>query len=307
MKKFLENVLLTLVESFFRCLPRGAALFTGRYLGRLVYHLARGRRRTALRNLDIAFGEGKTQSEKAAIAKESFENLGKSAVEFLQVPYLDKKKLEDLVSLSGEDKLRTALSKGRGVLLLSAHLGNWELFGVAMAARGYPAAVITKISGSDAVNRLWMGYREDAGIRILKGRGLLKDTFRHLNDGGIVGFVIDQNARIREGVFVPFFDRQACTLKSLALLARRTGSPVVPAYIRREGTRHHIVIEDALYNETSEDLDRDIVNWTETYTAWTERVIRMYPEQWTWLHDRWKTRPKKSPESRVQSSEGKNN
>jgi KDO2-lipid IV(A) lauroyltransferase len=251
-------------------------------------------------NLDTAYGSEKTAKEKARIARKSFEQLGKGAAEFLLIPHLDNKILTDMVSLSGEHNLKAALDDGRGVLVLSAHLGNWELIGVTLAMMGYPIAIIAKISKSKAVNRMLTGNRGIAGVVVLQGRGLLKDTMRHLEAGGIVGFVLDQNARRREGVFVPFFGREACTLKSLALLARRTGAPVVPAYIHRQENRHHLVIGEILRNDLSEDVDADVLRWTESYTAWTERVIRQHPEQWTWLHDRWRTRPKsKRPTSNV--------
>jgi KDO2-lipid IV(A) lauroyltransferase len=275
MKNFLEKLILGLAGGFLRLIPRRAALFIGRFLGSMGFYFAAKRRRTALMNLDIAFGQDKTRKQKSRIARKSFEYLGRNAIEFFLTPFLEKEVIDGMVSFSGEHNLTAALKEGRGAFLLSAHLGNWELFGVAMAMRGYPLAVITKISKSEAVNRIWMGYREDAGIRILKGRGLLKDTMRYLQSGGIVGFVLDQNARRSEGVFVPFFGREACTLKSLA------------------------VIDQAIRNDMSNDLDADILRWTENYTTWTERVIRLHPEQWTWLHDRWKTRPRKSPESRV--------
>jgi KDO2-lipid IV(A) lauroyltransferase len=307
MKNYIERLTLGFAAGLLRMLPKGVAAFVGRCVGILGYYIVPERRSTALRNLNAAYGQDKTQREKKRIARKSFEHLGRNVIEFFLIPSLDERILDDTVSFSGEHNLDAALSEGRGAFLLSAHLGNWELFGVALAMRGYPAAVITKISRSEAVNRMWMGYRESAGIRILKGRGLLRDTMKHLESGGVVGFVLDQNARRREGVFVRFFGREACTLKSLAILARRTGAPVVPGYIYRQENRHHVVIEEALQNETSEDMDGDILRWTQSYMAWTERVIRFHPEQWTWLHDRWKTRPKKGPESRVQGSEGENN
>jgi len=181
------------------------------------------------------------------------------------------------------------------VLLLSAHLGNWELIGAALAMKGYPVSVITKIPKNQAVNRWWIGYREKVGIGLLKGRGLLKDGVAHLAQGGILGFVLDQNARRREGVFVPFFGREACTLKSLALLSRRTRALVVPVFISRHGNHHQVVFEEPIDQEASGDVEGDVVKWTAAYTAWTERVIRLNPEQWTWLHQRWKT---KKPENK---------
>ncbi len=290
MKDLLQRLFLNVFGAIFRFLPPGGTLLLGRLLGILAYHLARGRRKTACRNLENAYGEEKSSGERRRIARKSFEHLGMNLAEFFVLSSLDRERLEDMVSFTGEDILKRALDKGRGVLILSAHLGNWELIGVALALKGYPVAVITKFSRSKAVDRWWMDYREKVGIRILKGRGLLKDGVGHLAEGGILGFVLDQNARRREGVFVPFFGREACTLKSLALLSRRTGAPVVPVFICRHGKHHRVVFEEPIYQEASGDVEEDVVRWTGVYTAWTERVVRLHPEQWTWLHERWKTK-----------------
>jgi len=285
---------LMVFDTLFRLLPRGGALFLGKVLGILGYYLAPGRRWTALRNLETALGEEKSHGEKRRIARRSFEHLGMTAAELFRIPSLDREGIEDLVSFTGEGILKKCLDEGRGLLLLSAHLGNWELIGAALALRGYPLAVITKIPKSRAVHRWWTMYREKVGIRVLKGRGLLKDGVAHLSEGGMLGFVLDQNARRREGVFVPFFGREACTLKSLALMSRRTGAPVVPVFIFRDGNRHQLVIEEPIHLDATGDVEGDVLRWTAAYNAWTERVIRLHPEQWTWLHERWKTkRPEK--------------
>jgi len=113
-----------------------------------------------------------------------------------------------------------------------------------------------------------------------------------LKNGGIVGCVLDQNARRKEGVFVPFFGRQASTITNLALLARRTGAPVVPLYTYRDGDIHRIVIEKPMLHDKLDDAEEDVLERTAAYTQWIEKVVRLYPQQWTWLHNRWRTRPK---------------
>ena len=118
-----------------------------------------------------------------------------------------------------------------------------------------------------------------------------------------MAFVMDQNARLTEGVFVPFFGKQACTLTSLAILARRTGSPVLPVYSYRTGGGHHIVIEEPLRHDPLPDTGEDTVERTRAYTQWVEKVVRQHPDQWTWLHDRWRTRPEEG--TKAQSSKPK--
>jgi Kdo2-lipid IVA lauroyltransferase/acyltransferase len=280
--------LISLLGGAVRMLPRGAALSLGRGLGAAGYLLVGGRRRLALDNIRRAF-PAMGPREARAIARASFAGLGMNAVEFLLLPRLDAAGVARLMQIDGEEHLREALARGKGVLLLTGHFGNWDLLGVALAQRGFPLTVLSKVSRSGAVNRLWMGTRERAGVRILTGRNIMRSILGELRKGGVVGFVLDQNALRKDGVFVPFFGRPACTLSALAVLAARTGAPVVPLSTWREGGRHRAVIEPAL--PPPPPGEEGVVERTAAYTRWTEQVIRRRPAQWTWLHDRWRTRP----------------
>lgn len=304
MKDRLQRLMLRMLRGIFRILPHSWALVLGKQMGVLGYHLARQRKRTALENLEAAFREEKTPEEISEIARGSFEHLGMMAAEFFRF-FPDKgESIRDLIHLEGEEYLKEALEKGRGALILSAHLGNWELVGMGWVQRGYPLAMVTKIARGRAVDEFLTNSREGAGIKVFRGRGLFRESMRHLARGGILGSVLDQNARRSEGVFVPFFGRQACTLKSLALLARRTGAPIVPVFGYREGKHHRIVCKPPLDPGITEDPEGDVVRWTAACAEEVEMAIRRRPEQWMWLHNRWKTRPKESSEFRVQSTEG---
>jgi KDO2-lipid IV(A) lauroyltransferase len=288
----LEKILIKFMGALFRALPLKGAQYIGRKLGSLAYILGYRRRRLAMRNLEMALGDKFGPGDLREIAKSSFEHLGMNLAEFFKFPQLSQGLISQITTFAGQEYLEEALRGGRGVFLLSAHIGNWDLLGIALALRGYPVALITKLSKSEAVNRIWMKYRADRGIKVLWGRGIMKESLNHLREGGIVGFVLDQNARRSEGVFVPFFGKEACTLTSLALLARRTGAPVIPLHIYRSGEEHHVVIEQPLSYKAHPDQDIDIIERTKVYAAWTEKVIRQHPDQWTWLHNRWKTRPR---------------
>jgi KDO2-lipid IV(A) lauroyltransferase len=292
MRYALESVLLGIMGGLFRALPRPAALALGRQLGLLAYILAFKRRRLTIRNLEMALGSEIPPRELREIARRSFKHLGTLIAEFFELSRLTPESVSDIATFEGENYLDEALRQGRGVLVLSSHMGNWDFMSAAFALRGYPLALITKSSRSEAINKMWMQNRADRGVKILKGRGTMKESLRHLKNGGVVGFAMDQNARRTEGVFVPFFGREACTLTSLALLARRTGAPVVPVHTFRTDRGHHIVIEEPVQHDQLPDQDLDIVERTRVYTQWVEKVIRYHPDQWTWLHDRWKTRPR---------------
>jgi len=273
-----------------RALPRPAALALGRWLGLLGYGVVGKRRRIALGNLALAF-PGMTQGERRRIARASFAHLGMNAAEFLLLPRLTAGEAGRLVKVEGEERLREALAKGKGALVLTAHLGNWDLLAGALALRGFPISLISKISHSGAVNDIWMGYRERLGIRIFAGRNMARGILGHLRQGGVVGFVLDQNALPGDGVFVPFFGRPACTLSSLAVIASRTGAPVIPIHAWREGDGHRVLVGEAIEAPGVPQGDEGVLIRTAAYSRWTEEVIRLHPGQWTWLHDRWKTRP----------------
>ncbi|MBN2719644.1 MAG: lysophospholipid acyltransferase family protein [Proteobacteria bacterium] len=305
MKYRLQRLVLRMMRGIFRILPHDWAMAFGKGLGALGYHLARGRRRTALENLEAAFRGEKTPDEIQRIALASFQHLGIAVAEFLRFLPDKAESLRERICVEGEENLEKALEGGRGALILSAHLGNWELVGLELVRRGYPMAIVTKIARDRAVDEFLTASREGAGIKVFQGRGLFKESLRHLAKGGVLGSVLDQNARRREGVFVPFFGRQACTLKSLALLARRTGAPIVPIFAYREGWRHRIVCDPPLDPGVTEDMEGDVVRWTAACAEEVEKAIRRRPEQWMWLHNRWKTSPNGSPEFRVQSPEEK--
>jgi len=292
MRFFMEGAMLWILGGFFRILPRKADLYLGRVIGRSAYHLAPGRKKLTLANLRNSLGGELDEGQIRKIAVSSFESLGMNAVEFFKLPRLNPGNVGLYTSLEGQDHLEDALGMGRGVLLLSGHIGNWDMLSAGVSLRGYRLALITKISRSEALNRIWMGYRRKLGIGIFMGRGTMRESMRHLKNGGIVGCVLDQNARRKEGVFVPFFGRQASTITNLALLARRTGAPVVPLYTYRDGDIHRIVIEKPMLHDKLDDAEEDVLERTAAYTQWIEKVVRLYPQQWTWLHNRWRTRPK---------------
>ena len=272
-------------------LPRPVLLFVGRGIGEFAYLLAFRRRHLAHENIRLALGREISPEEQRRVAVRSFAHLGMNLMEYFTFPYLNRRKIEGLTHISGEEHLVSALDMGKGVLCITGHMGNWDLLGSALAFRGYPVSLVSKISRSRAVNRVWMDYREAVGVRIFSGDGVMKDILRQLKGGGIVGLVVDQNALRKDGIFVPFFGREACTLTIPAVLARRTGAPVVPISSFRDGSKLRIVVEAPLESAEIEDMKEDVFQRTLRYSQWTEGVIKRHPEQWTWLHNRWRTRP----------------
>jgi KDO2-lipid IV(A) lauroyltransferase len=196
------------------------------------------------------------------------------------------------VRIEGLEHLAAATDGTSGVLLLTGHFGNWELLGLAHALTRLPLTVVVRPLDSSVLNRLAERLRARTGAELIAKRSALRPVLRALRHGRMVGILLDQNASRDEGVFVPFFGRPASTSRSLALLAVRTGRPIVPVFIHREPDgRHRIVIEPALPVPAAISPEAAVVELTAECARRTEAIIRRWPEQWFWLHRRWRTVP----------------
>jgi KDO2-lipid IV(A) lauroyltransferase len=277
-------------------LPPGAARWLGRRLGDLGYALTPGRRRTALTNLARAF-PNLTPGARRRICRRSYQHLGLMVTELAG---LLARPLEDTlgrIRIDGLEHLRATVDRHGRALLLTAHLGNWELLPVACRLTGYRLSVVLRPLDAPWLDRLATRMRERSAVDLIDKRAALRPVLRALGRGALVGILLDQNAARREGVFVPFFGRPASTSKSLAVLALRTGTPIVPAFIRREdaGT-HRVLVGPPLQRPPSGDVEAAIVELTARCTEAIEAAIGETPDQWLWMHDRWRTRP---PNDRV--------
>jgi KDO2-lipid IV(A) lauroyltransferase len=198
----------------------------------------------------------------------------------------------DELSFEGLEHLRQAIGAHGRALVLTAHLGNWEYLTAAARLAGYQLSVVVRPLDSPALNVLAGAMRRKTGADLIDKRGALRPVLEALRRGGLVGILLDQNAARREGVFVPFFGRIASTSRSLALLAVRTGAPIVPIFIRREAPgRHRVVVQSPLPRPSVNDPEQAVVELTARCNEAIEAAIRNTPEQWLWSHDRWRTRP----------------
>ncbi len=244
-------------------LPLPVAAWVGRRVGDVAYALFWSRRRLALANLDRVFPE-RSPAERRRIYRNSCQHLGLVFV---------------------------MTSHGRA-LALSAHLGNWEILSAAHRLSPYQLAVVVRPLDSPALNALADAVRHKTGVELIDKRRALRPVLSALGQGRIVGILLDQNASRREGVFVPFFGRPASTSRSIAVLAVRTGTPVLPIFARREPDgRHRVVVLPQLEPLPTNDVEAAVVELTARCTAAIEAAIRETPEQWLWMHNRWRTQP----------------
>jgi KDO2-lipid IV(A) lauroyltransferase len=234
--------------------------------------------------------------DRARIARRSWQHLGMTIVELARLLARPLDATLGELRLEGVEHLRGVMAEHGRAFVMSAHLGNWEYLSAASRLTGYPLSVVVRPLDSPALDALAADMRRKTGIALIDKRGALRPVLEALRRGGLVGILLDQNAARREGVFVPFFGRTASTSRSLALLAVRTGTPVVPIFIHREAPgRHRVRIEAPLRPPAVNDPEQAVVELTARCTQAIETAIRDAPEQWLWSHDRWRTRPPATP------------
>jgi KDO2-lipid IV(A) lauroyltransferase len=267
-------------------LPLRVAQFLGRRLGMLAWHVARSERRKALRNIAIAFPDWSEAQRRDAI-RAMFRHLGMMVFELAWLPNL---KLDERSRFEGHDRLLRIIDSGRGVVIFTAHCGNWEWLSYATGLLGRPVSVLQRERDSPEMNRFITQLRARANVHTID-RGSVssaREMIQAIRRGGILAFVIDQNIRT-ESVKVPFFGKPALTPIGPAKLAVRTEAVVIPAVAERlaDGTHRLQFLEPIECTR-----DDDPVALTARVTQTIEEHIRRVPEQWVWMHDRWRERPK---------------
>jgi KDO2-lipid IV(A) lauroyltransferase len=273
-------------------LPTRLALRLGTALGLLFAPVSLRRREIALANLRIAFPEW-SEEHRRRVMREAFANLGRVLAESAQLEKLAEQEVLARTTVLGEENLRQALRTSQaGVIVITAHVGNWELLGRAMALRGYPLTVVYRARENPHIERLLKEWRTKLGFDVIARGAAARGVLRALRAGRIVALQMDQNVNRREGVFVPFFGRLACTRTGPARIAMRTGAPVIPAFIERvdRGPNHLIHVHPPLELVGADEPDAVARNLG-LINAAIESAVRAAPEQWTWSHRRWKTQP----------------
>lgn len=251
------------------------------------------RRRVVLENLRLAFPQ-RSEAERRAVGRATYRHLGRMAPEFLLASRLTPAELERIFVYEGWERFEAASARGRGVIVCTAHFGNFEVLAAAHNLKGFPITTITRRMGRNAFNDLWRRARLRAGVEDLvveKGE-TLRAARRALARGRVLGYVIDQNQPRRRAVFPTFFGVPAATSPTPAVLAFRTGAPVLfMVALPLPDGRHRVVIEGPLPLPATGDHRRDVLAFMQDLNDRLERRVKEHPELWYWLHRRWKTRP----------------
>ncbi|MGA9996262.1 MAG: lysophospholipid acyltransferase family protein [Pyrinomonadaceae bacterium] len=274
-------------------LPRSWAVCVGRGMGRLAYTVGGGLRRTGERNLALAFPE-MDERERERLLRGCFRSLGRLLGEFSQFPRATRESLREMVDYDpvGLAHLRQAEGK-RGVIFLTGHIGSWEVLSFAWSALEYPLSFLVRPIDNPRVEELIESYRTRFGNRPIDKKVAARQALRVLREGGTLGILADLNTQTREGVFVPYFGQLACTTTGVAWLALRTNAVVIPtcAVWREESQRFFFHGDPPVELVRTGDEQRDIEVNTANFTAAIERMVRKYPEQYLWIHKRFRTRP----------------
>jgi phosphopantetheine--protein transferase-like protein len=261
--------------------------------GRLMFHLFPLRRKVVLSNLRLVFGDTLPEAEIRRLAQAHYAHLWRLFGEFLRFPWLSAAQRTAMVRVENIEAMHTAAAQGKGILLLTGHLGNWEVATVA-GIGNFPQYrdrfhFVRRVLKPRWVDNLVTRRFRRAGFGILPKRGALDAILDRLAEGDVIVFAFDQHAGGSDGIRVEFFGHSAGTFRSLALIALATGAPVVPAASWRERDGTHVLrFEDALPAIHRDEVDEEIRRNTRLYNATLERLILRHPEQWYWVHRRWK-------------------
>jgi Kdo2-lipid IVA lauroyltransferase/acyltransferase len=280
--------LLSLPLYFIYILPRPIRAFLGRAIGFLWFDVFRVRRRTAIENIKLAYPE-LSLAQVTSTARQSLFHMGYNIIEIMGFPFLSPPKVKEQTEFRGLDQLDQALAQKRGVFILTAHIGNGDFATAGFAVRGYKMNLISKVFKNQGLNDFWFRVREKFGTTMIPPRKSSYNILKALKRGEIVAFVLDQYTGPPNGIVTHFFGRKTGTAFGLALLAQRSGAIVLPAYTYRPHFGKHIVqICEPLEFEEQTDSEQTLVHNTQIYCDTVEKMIRLHPEQWMWVHRRWK-------------------
>jgi KDO2-lipid IV(A) lauroyltransferase len=283
----LEYLAVFVVGACVRLMPWAIVRAAGTTLGLAFYAVDGTHRRIAVNNLERAF-PARSRKQCRAIAQAVFTHFGRVLLELLKFGSLSREQMLRLVEFEGDDRARQAYANGRGVIFLTGHFGFWELNGIVHALRIAPIGVLARPLDNPYLNRVLERLRQSTGNAVIYRRGALRRIMRALQANQGVALLIDQHVHGPDAILVDFFERPAATTSALAVIARRTGAPVIPVFaIPLEGGRYRMIYESPV-PPPEDDSPEAIHGFTQRCTDVLEMYVRRYPEMWLWMHRRWR-------------------
>jgi KDO2-lipid IV(A) lauroyltransferase len=279
-----------MMSSTISMLPWAVWQSIGNVLGEVCWILVpRKRKRMAIENIMRSLSLDQRQAYQ--IAKQSTTRFGKMFMEVLRMPTVNKDNIKQYVAIDHPEYLTEALSHGKGVVLATAHSGNWEMLGASLAMYGFPLVAVVQKQTNGDMDKFINENRTRAGMHVTYKTGV-REMVRMLEEGQIIGLLMDQDAH-RDGVLVEFFGRLASTPPGAAALARMKGAPIIPAFItaNADGT-HKVILHPPEWVEKTNNREEDLLLMTQKLTNIIEQHVRNISHEWFWLHNRWKNTPK---------------
>lgn len=273
-----------------RLLPARASLALAGWLGRIAFDVLGFRRQVTLSNLAGHLPDAAAQGKPTRIGRMSYANFGMAIAEFVRLPSVDRAYIDRNIEMEGLEHLDGALAGGKGAVLVTGHLGSWELMGCVLVRLGYPVTFVVGIQRNPLVQDLMNQIRRSSGIDVIELTSPMA-IFHTLRANRFVAMLSDQDAG-RRGIFVDFLGQPASTPPGVAHLAMLSGAPIIPGFITRlGGLRHRIVIEPPVHADRACSKEAAARQLTQAYTHVIETYVRRYPDHWLWAHRRWKTPP----------------
>ena len=240
----------------------------------------------------MALGNEKTPDEIKKLTRGVFMHTFSAAADYVRLPIMTTDEINSIIKVNGIEHLKKAYAKNRGVIMLSAHLGNWELLGIWIAKNGFPAAAIGARIRNPHLEKLIMKFRSQCGLKNIKRGNDTREIIKSLKQGQGIGMLIDQNTKV-QGEFVNFFNLPAHTATAPYRLAKKYGSPIIPVFIHlhKDYTYHIEFLEEIKLHNTGNET-QDMVNTLQDCSTVIENIILRFPEQWSWIHRRWKKQSK---------------
>jgi len=296
MRENLECWLVVAVARALGVMPRGLARFLARLLAIAVYRMFGRLRRVGVRNLELALPEA-SQAERTRILRGVYRSLGRQLVEFCRMSRYTPENTRGWIRTEGLEHYLAARARGNGVLIVTGHLGAWELSSFYHSLMGYPMGMVIRRLDNRRLDDYVNKIRCLHGNRVLHKDDFARGLLTAMRGGETVGILMDTNMSPPQGVFVEFFGRLACTASGLARVALKTGAAVLPGFMVWEAAEQKYVLRfgPELKFTKTDDLEADALAATQMCAAATEEWIRRYPDQWLWIHRRWKTRPAGEP------------
>jgi KDO2-lipid IV(A) lauroyltransferase len=270
-------------------LPRRLREAVGAFIGVIWFDVLRIRRQVVLSNLALAFPEMSSR-EKVRLGRQAMINFGKNVVEYSLFPFLESMAAKDLFETEGIDVLDHAAKKDKGVIVITCHLGNGDMACAGLSKMGYPIYMVSKFFSFKLLNDLWFGMRSRLGTKFIPPRNSSYALLKALKNKGMVVVPLDQFTGPPIGVLTKFFGHETGTAAGPALMAERANAPVVMAYtVRLPSGKHLLHFQDEIEVRLGDDHDRGIASYTQRFNDVIETFVRKHPDQWMWIHKRWKT------------------